>query len=53
MYWRTTAADVEEVACTYLYRQGETWFFMNSESYEQYELNADQVARGDVQSRFI
>jgi elongation factor P len=37
------AADVEEVPCTYLYRQGETFVFMNSKTYDQYELTAEQV----------
>ena len=37
------AADVEEVACTYLYRQGDTFVFMNTKTYDQYELTAEQV----------
>jgi elongation factor P len=37
------SADVEEVPCQYLYRQGDTFVFMNTKSYDQYELTADQV----------
>ena len=37
------SADVEEIACQYLYRQGETFVFMDNKSYEQYELSAEQV----------
>ena len=37
------AADVEEIDTQYLYRQGDTFVFMDSSSYEQYELTADQV----------
>jgi len=37
------AADVLETATQYLYRQGETFVFMDNENYEQYELSADQV----------
>ena len=37
------AADVEEIDTQYLYRQGDTYVFMDSSSYEQYELSADQV----------
>jgi elongation factor P len=37
------AADVEEIAAQYLYRQGDTFVFMNTETYEQYELSAEQV----------
>lgn len=40
------SADVEEADVQYLYRQGDTWVFMNNSSYEQYELNADQVDDG-------
>ena len=36
-------ADVMEVDGQYLYKQGDTFVFMNSQSYEQYELSADQV----------
>ncbi len=37
------AADVEEIDCQFLYRQGDTFVFMNTTDYEQYELSADQV----------
>jgi elongation factor P len=37
------AADVEEVDCQYLYRQGDTFVFMNKKTYDQYELSAEQV----------
>ena len=37
------SADVEETDVQYLYRQGDTWVFMDDETYEQYELSADQV----------
>ena len=40
------AADVEEIDGQYLYRQGETFVFMDNESYEQYELSAEQVDDG-------
>ena len=36
-------ADVEEVATQFLYRQGETFVFMNNETFDQYELTAEQV----------
>jgi elongation factor P len=44
------AADVTEFTAQYLYRQGENFFFMNNNDYEQYELTPDQV--GDV-ARFL
>jgi elongation factor P len=37
------AADVEEVETQYLYRQGDTFVFMNNSTYDQYELSEDQV----------
>jgi len=37
------AADIEEIAAQFLYRQGDQFVFMNNESYEQYELTAAQV----------
>jgi elongation factor P len=40
------SADVDEVQAQYLYRQGEMFVFMDTDSYEQYELTAEQV--GDV-----
>ena len=39
-------ADVVEIAAQFLYRQGETFVFMDNESYEQYELSAEQVDDG-------
>ncbi len=45
--WKTgdqvEAADVEEVEAQFLYRQGDHFVFMNTETYEQYDLTADQV----------
>ena len=37
------AADVEEIAAQFLYRQGDNFVFMDNESYEQYELGKSQV----------
>jgi elongation factor P len=37
------AADVEEIATQYLYRQGDNFVFMDNSTYEQYELTAGQV----------
>ena len=37
------SADVEEISSQYLYRQGDTFVFMNNETYDQYELAAEQV----------
>lgn len=37
------AADVEETEVQFLYRQGDTFVFMDNTSYEQYELAAEQV----------
>jgi elongation factor P len=37
------SADVEEVEGQFLYKQGSTFVFMDSKSYEQYELSAEQV----------
>ena len=37
------AADIEEVAVQYLYRQGDQFIFMHNVTYEQYELTLDQV----------
>ncbi len=37
------AADVEEIDTQYLYRQGDTFVFMDNSTYEQYELSSDQV----------
>jgi len=37
------AADVEEIEAQYLYRQGDTFIFMDTQSYEQYELSLEQI----------
>ena len=37
------AADVEEIEAQYLYRQSDTFVFMDTTSYEQYEVGAEQV----------
>ncbi len=40
------SADVVDIDAQYLYRQGETFVFMDNESYEQYELSKDTVDDG-------
>jgi elongation factor P len=40
------AADIEEIAAQYLYHQGDHFVFMDTESYEQYELSQEQVDDG-------
>jgi elongation factor P len=37
------AADVEEIEAQYLYRQAETFVFMDNQTYEQYELTMEQI----------
>jgi elongation factor P len=37
------AADIEEIQAQYLYRQGQQFVFMDTTTYEQYELSAEQV----------
>ncbi len=37
------AADVEEVEAQYLYRQADTFVFMDTNTYEQYEIDKDLV----------
>ncbi len=37
------SADVEEIETQFLYRQVDSYFFMDNVSFEQYELSADQV----------
>lgn len=37
------SADVEEISTQFLYRQGETFHFMDNNTFEQYELSADNV----------
>lgn len=40
------AADVEQTDATFLYRQGEDYVFMDSKSFEQYEVSGEQG--GDI-----
>ena len=40
------SADVEDIDAQYLYRQGDSFVFMNNEDYEQYELSSEQVDDG-------
>ena len=40
------AADVEEIEAQYLYRQAETFVFMDNKTYDQYELSKEQVDDG-------
>ena len=37
------SADVEEIDAQFLYRQGDTFVFMENTTFEQYELSAEQV----------
>lgn len=37
------AADVEETDVQYLYRQGDTYVFMQNETFDQFELGAEQI----------
>lgn len=37
------AADIEEIQAQYLYRQGDQFVFMDSTSYEQYEIASEVV----------
>ena len=37
------SADIEETDVQFLYRQGDTFVFMDNSSYEQYELSVEQV----------
>lgn len=37
------AADVEETEVQYLYRQADTFVFMDNKSFDQYELSSEQV----------
>ena len=36
-------ADMETCDAQFLYMEGETWIFMNTESYEQIPMSADQL----------
>ena len=40
------SADINEIAAQYLYRQGDTFVFMDNETYEQYELTSEQIDDG-------
>ena len=37
------SADVEEIECQFLYKQQDTFFFMDSTTFEQYELTKDKI----------
>ena len=37
------SADVEEISTQFLYRQADTFVFMDTSTYEQYELSAEQI----------
>ncbi|MGW8256615.1 MAG: amino acid--tRNA ligase-related protein, partial [Thermoguttaceae bacterium] len=37
------AAEIEEIQAQYLYRQMDQFVFMDNETYEQYELSAEQI----------
>ncbi len=37
------SADVEEIGCQFLYRQGDTFVFMNTTTFDLYELSIEQV----------
>lgn len=37
------SADVEEISVQYLYRQADTFVFMDESTYDQYELSSEQV----------
>lgn len=37
------SADVDEIDCQFLYRQADTFVFMEDETFEQYELTSAQV----------
>jgi len=37
------SADVEETGCQYSYRSGDTFVFMDSKTFEQYELTLEQM----------
>lgn len=40
------SADVEEISAQFLYRQGESFVFMDNSTFEQYELSSEQVDDG-------
>ena len=37
------SADVEEIDVQYLYKQADTYVFMDTSTYDQYELSAEQI----------
>ncbi len=37
------SADVEEIDTQFLYKQGDKYVFMDNKTYEQYELNSEQI----------
>jgi len=37
------SADVSEVECQFLYKQQDTYIFMDSETFEQYEITKDKI----------
>jgi elongation factor P len=37
------SADITEVECQFLYNQQDTFFFMNNQSFEQYEIPKDKI----------
>ena len=37
------SADVMEIDCQFLYRQQDTFVFMHTETFEQYELSSEQI----------
>ena len=39
--------DMERHLCSYLYSDGSSWFFMDDETYEQFDLTQDQMAGDD------
>lgn len=41
------SADISLQTVQYLYNDGTTWFFMNEETFEQFEINAELMADGN------
>ncbi len=41
------SADISLQTVQYLYNDGATWFFMNEETFEQFEINAELMADGN------
>lgn len=42
------AADVFDIKVQYLYKDGEIWYFMDIETYEQYEADATAVTKAKI-----